>query len=392
MSRFILPGLTLFAFLGLSSAIVAQDVKGAVAEQKIAAQKIASEVRDVIDRSFKLERTDPIEAKIVLNRMIRRVEDSTDLFERERAPLLRQLDQRVSQINASVRANSAGSGSKILPRDLETPKYKPQVINPGGGVSQVAKGTIDSAKSAAQVHAEMVRGREKGILDSGLSRDRAFILVNADPIAFPSYWKELTKRRKDTVDQKMTEKEVAVLKALNSTMSVNFKDDKFKDAINYIQDKTGLSIIIDEASLRDANVDYEADTISLKINKAGVRTILKKVLGDKGLTYIIKEGTIQVMTHKKASEYTIVKTYQIDDLIAPSPQTQMMFGPFVAQMQMQQNAQQLANLIASTIQPDYWQPNGPGSIQFYAPTKSLVIRASAEMHYQLASPGLFGGR
>ena len=62
------------------------------------------------------------------------------------------------------------------------------------------------------------------------------------------------------------------------------------------------------------------------------------------------------------------------------------------QAKMMQNAQQLINLIQATIEPNYWQPNGPGTIAFFAPTKSLLIRASAEMHYQLGSPGMFGGR
>ena len=70
----------------------------------------------------------------------------------------------------------------------------------------------------------------------------------------------------------------------------------------------------------------------------------------------------------------------------------MQFGPFIAQAQMMQNAQQLILLIQQVIEPNYWQPNGPGSIVFYPPTKSLIIRASAEMHYQLGSPGIFGGR
>ena len=389
MTRFILPGLTLLAFLGHSSALVAQDAKGAAAAQKIAAEQIASRVRDTIDNSRKV---DSIEAKIALNRMRRQVENSTDLFERERTPLLRQLDQRLSQVDAASRGTGAGIGSKSPPRDLDTPKYKLPVNNPGSGPSEVASRFRDSAKKASDAHAELIQRREKGNLAIGLEREKFAVVVNADPISFPSYWKELTKRRKETVDQKMTEKEVAVLKALNSTMSVNYDGEKFKGVIGHLQDKTGLTIVIDEASLRDANVDYEADTVSFKIEKASVRFILKKVLGDKGLTYIIKEGAIQVMSPKKASEFTVTKTYQIDDLIAPSPQAQMMFGPFVAQMQMQQNAQQLANLIASTVSPDYWQPNGPGSITFFAPTKSLIIRASAEMHYQLASPGLFGGR
>jgi hypothetical protein len=107
------------------------------------------------------------------------------------------------------------------------------------------------------------------------------------------------------------------------------------------------------------------------------------------LTYIIKEGNIQVMTPKRASEYTVVRSYPVDDLVAPN-QFAMMFGPFAQHAQMLQNAQQLINMIQLTVEPSYWQPNGPGTITFYAPTKTLLIRASAEMHYQMGSPGLFG--
>ena len=104
---------------------------------------------------------------------------------------------------------------------------------------------------------------------------------------------------------------------------------------------------------------------------------------------IIKEGHLQVMTPKRAAEHTVVRAYPVDDLVAPN-QTTAMFGPFVQQAQMMQNAQQLVNLIQFSIEPSYWQPNGPGTITFFAPTKTLMIRASAEMHYQMSSPGLFG--
>ena len=67
-----------------------------------------------------------------------------------------------------------------------------------------------------------------------------------------------------------------------------------------------------------------------------------------------------------------------------------MFGRQMAgEMQAAQMAQQVISLLQSTIQPDYWQPNGPGSIVYFPATKSLVIRASAEMHYQLGQPGMF---
>ena len=65
-------------------------------------------------------------------------------------------------------------------------------------------------------------------------------------------------------------------------------------------------------------------------------------------------------------------------------------SPFVARAQMLANVQSLINTIQSTVEPSYWQPNGPGSIAFFEPTMSITIRASAEMHYQLGGTGRYG--
>jgi hypothetical protein len=388
MSRILMLGLGLLALSSFSIPASAQDLKELAARDKIEIEKLTQRVNDAIDFSRK---QDPIDARISLRSMVNQVKDSSvPLSASQRAALVSRLQTRIAAVESTRSSGTGGSTTKSPPRDPDFPKTRP-TTEPGRGVTDVAKDFRQGTRDAAMAHSETIRNREKANLKVLTEPDR-MLLVMADPIAFPPYWKELTKRREKMVGQQLTEKEVALLKTLNSTMSVDYKDDKFKGVISHLMDKTGLTIIMDEGSLRDQNIDYEADTVTFEVKKATVRTILKKILGDKGLTYIIKEGTIQVMTPKKAAEHTVVRTYQIDDLIAPSPQMQMMFGPFVAQLQMQQNAQQLANLIASTVAPESWQPNGPNSIQYFAPTKSLIIRASAEMHYQMSSPGLFGGR
>jgi hypothetical protein len=386
-SRILMPGLGLLALLTFSIPAFAQDLKDIAARDKIALEKLTQRVNDAVDFSRK---QDPIDARLALRRMVNEVTDSSaPLSATQRAALISRLQSGIAAAEARRTNGNGGGTTKSPPRDPDSPKSRP-TPDPRGGVSEVAKGFQKGAKDAAMTHSEMIRRREEGNLKVLNAHEMAIVI--ADPIAYPPYWKELTKRRKEMVEQKLTEKEVNLLKALNSTMSVEYKDDKFKAVIGHLMEKTGLTIIIDEGSLRDQNIDYDADTVTFEVKKATVRTILKKILGDKGLTYIIKEGTIQVMTPKKARESLVTRTYQIDDLVSPSPQMQMMFGPFITQLKMQQNAQQLANLIASMIEPDSWQPNGPNSIQFFAPTKSLIIRASAEMHYQLSSPGLFGGR
>ncbi len=388
MSRIILPGLALFTFFCFALIGSGQDLKDQAARQKIAADKLISQVKNALDQSRRLERTDPAEAKFMLRNMIARVNDSTDLLISDRASLKQQLQIRLNQVDDAARGRKIADDQ----RPLQTPpKSRPPVnSNPGGGAGSVAKGFIDSAKGAQKTNADLIREREKGILGVNMGIEKSLVLTDRE-IEFPPYWKELTKRRADMVNQKLTEKEIALLKTLNSVMSVDYDGEKFKAVISHIQDRTGLTILVDEPSLEDAGTNYDA-AVNLKAQKISVRMVLKKVLGDQKLTYIIKEGCIQVMTPKKAAENTVIRTYNVDDLIQPSQQMQQMFNPLLNEFQMRQNAMMLINLIQQSVEPSYWQPNGPGSIIFYPPTKSLVIRASAEMHYQLGSPGLFGGR
>ncbi|MBI2804556.1 MAG: hypothetical protein HYX68_06180 [Planctomycetes bacterium] len=384
-----------FAFLALFAFSVGaqDDLKDFAAKQRIAAQKLKVEVRDALDNARRLQKTDATEARFILERMIRRVQAASDLLtESDRTPLIRSLQAQLAQVHAATRAKRIIDDQRPPYRDPGRPRTTRPAADPNDGPISVAKRYIGPGKAAQQTYADLIRQRERNLNAIKLSIEKDPPIPTGDvPIAFPSYWKELTKRAKDRVSAKLTDKEKKVLKTLNSTISVEYEGDKFKTVIGALQDRTGLSIIIDEGSLKDANADYD-DPVNFKVQKVSVRTVLKKILGDKGLTYIIKEGAIQVMTPKKASEFLVTRTYQIDDLIAPDPQVQMMFGPFVAQFQMAQNAQQLINLIQMTIEPQYWQPNGPGSITFFFPTRSLVIRASTEMHYQLGSPGLFGNR
>ncbi|MBM3992596.1 MAG: hypothetical protein FJ303_00340 [Planctomycetes bacterium] len=386
MSRSILTIVAVFAVFGVASLASAQGVRDAALRQEIAIQKLMGRVDDAIKASYKQA---PTTAKAALLDLLDDVANSMDLLPTQRAQLRQRLQARLNGVNDTIRSKSSQE-PRPGTRDFDRPKIDRPPTGPSIGASGVAKTWIEPMSRDQKIHADLIRQREAGIQGLNMGIEKSGVLTDRE-ITFPSYWRELTKAREKTVGPQLTDKEVKLLKTLNSVMSVEYDNDKFKAVLNHIQEKTGLAIIVDEGSMRDAMVDYD-DPVTFKIGKVSVRTILKKILGDKSLTYIIKEGTIQVMTPKKASEYTVVRTYQVDDLIAPSPQMQMMFGPFVAQAQMQQNAQMLINLIQSTVSPDYWQPNGPGSIVFFPPTKSLIIRASAEMHYQMSSPGLFGGR
>ncbi len=383
MSRIILA---CAALLGLALTVSqAQDLAEIRARQKVAAEKLTGQVDKAIQDSRKMPADD---AKFLLRQVLREVKDSRDLPDADRTAMARRLQVRLDQVNGDERGDTVRQNQKPLSDPPGGKKFQipEQPGRGGGGSSSVAKDFINSTKSVSNASADNIRKQQEGRL--AVNREIERVLPMDKDINFPSNWKEISERRKSMVSQRLTEKEVKLLKTLNSTLSVKYDKDSFKAVINHLQDRTGLDIIIDEGSMRDANVDYD-DTVTFKVEKASVRTVLKKILGDKGLTYIIKEGAIQVMTPKKASEYTVVRSYPIGDLITPVT-ANAMFPPYMKQLQKQQSAQQIINLIMSMTGQDYWQPNGPGNIAYFPATDSLLIRASSEMHYQLASPGLFG--
>ncbi len=380
MSRIHMSILMFAAFAGFSHGVRAYDeLERAIARQAVAKQKLTAEVSDAISRSRKLEKTELADARALLERTLQRVKDSQDiLLDSERAPLVRQLQTRLGELNEAVRQRRIEQEAKNA-GITERPK---RPTESSSGVNGGAKNFIDGVKGAQGSTQSTVRDREKAITKIA-NRSLDMAMVSDEPIQFPKYWAKLTEERKKMFGPKLTETEVKVLKTLNSTISVEYKADEFQAVLNHLQEKTGLSLIMDEASMQDLNLDYK-DPVTVSFKKVTVRTALKKILGDKGLTYIIKEGALQVMTPKKASEYTVIRSYPIDGLVAPN-QMAMMFGPFVARQAMLNNAQQIVNLIQSTVEPSYWQPNGPGVIVFDEITKSLMIRASAEMHYSIPS-------
>jgi hypothetical protein len=181
----------------------------------------------------------------------------------------------------------------------------------------------------------------------------------------------------------LTKEEKALLKMLNSTLSVDFNKMPFKDVLDFIQEKTGdppkLRIFVDEASLKDAGIEYDSP-VTFKQKSLTVRTILRKILADRGLTYVVMDAAVQVMTPEKARSIMITRSYPIQDLVGVFD---MRWGPWAARAQLIQNVNGLIGMI---VEPGSWKinnPEAPGTITFHEPTMSLIIRNSAEMHNQM---------
>lgn len=384
MSRLLLAG---GLFLTGVACLSADDIDRILGRDKLAAEKLLSDASAALSDSVKLEKTSPGVAVLLLEKRIGELREASFLPEVERSAWIGKLQARLRSVQDTLHAAKLAAEEKAT-RDAEEVfrKMREAERKKGSGVSSTAKAYLGSVKDQVEA-AERLR-REGASRTLSVFRDiEATATIIPGVVEFPKHWARITDSPYRGSGKKLHPKEVALLKTLNSTMSADFDMRRLREVIDYIQEKTGIAIFMDKLTLEEAGVDYDTP-VTFKAPRASVRTILKKILAENNLTYIIKEGALQVMTPQKAREQMVVRTYPVSDILGNIADPR--FDPYTARAIMYSNVMGLVKTLQSAIDPALWDINGgPGSIMFHEPTMSLIVRAPAEMHYMLGGGSMF---
>jgi hypothetical protein len=381
-----------------------QPLETARRTTEVAAQKVEAEVRDALKAAQK--QTDLSQAAGILKKALTKIENDTALSEERRAPLVRMLKDRVrvtealatkstaaAQIQAIKRAAADSRQAAQDERTREQEKLQGQLreINSllksgktgeaslqAGELVRLFRNSSPAAAASARVTATKDQIASNRDLQSEADRRRLAAIRSVEKSALPPVgdyelpkdWREKTKRR--TAGPVMTAKEKAILQALDTPINATFKDSHFQDVIRYLATFSGQPIILDKQALEEAGVTYDS-LVSLDAKGLTMRTVLRKILGDVGLTYVIREEAIQVTTPVKAENMLVTKVYYIGDLIVS--------GALPAR-----SVRRMIELIQETVEPRSWQANGGKAAIFYDPgTMSLVIKQSAEFQSVIAN-------
>lgn len=387
----------------------------------VAGQRLESEVRGALQQSQRLAATQPDKAVDRLKAALAKLDDDSALPEERRQSLRRVLERRIKDIETGADAKALDEKQVQAAirrfenkKDLEAKDAENEKVRVGlGRILDLQKnGKFAEAKREADELARQFPGHQAAqnmILTvsafdqvasaRSLKHDKEERMVGAlrdidrsatpprGDIEFPKDWKERTKGRTASRVQ-LSAREKAILRALDTLVTVNFKDDKFQDVMEYLSTVTGQPILLSKSDLNDAGVTYESP-VSLAARNVTVRTILRKVLGEFGLTYVVKDQAIQVVSALKARDMMVTRAYYIGDLITsrggPGDPLTYFYGPGIGQLAMMQNIASIMSMVQTSIDPQSWQANGgPGAIYFHAPTLSIVIKQSAEVHAMIA--------
>jgi hypothetical protein len=371
---------------------------------EVAAQKVEAEIRDALKAVQK--QTDPARAVDLLRKTLTQVENDTILPAEQRASLKRMLQDRIRVTEAEAKQQGAAATDRAVKqaqedsrriaqdqRTREQEKTQRQVgrINEmlkngqtgeaslqagelvrryrGGSPAVGASARVTGTKEQVAANRDLKTEQDRRRLAAMREVDKSALPPVGD-YELPKDWKEKTKRR--TAGPVMTAKEKAILQALDTPITVSFQNSPFQDVIRYLATLTGQPILLDKQALDEAGVTYESQ-VTLETKGMTMRTVLRKILGDLGLAYVVREEAIQVTTPLKAESMLVTKVYYVGDLVSQ--------GGLPSR-----NARRLIEMIQSTVEPRSWQANGGKANIVYDPaTGSLIVKQSAEFQSVIAN-------
>jgi hypothetical protein len=344
---------------------------------KIETQRLEKQVQDGRMKAYRLFRKDPEEAFDVLKELIGTLRKDTVLPEQRRSALLAVVERDLGSVRALA------SVRRVVEPAAEAPRIE-QRRAPDPRVAEGARSAYDTAAKRIQQmnrsvgEARNVRERRNDRHTATMARvDNAAVPPRSD-YDLPDDWLEKSKRRSPAA--KLTENEKAILEALKKPIKVDYNMETLQSVIDHLSRQMGQDIQLDKQALEEANVTYDTP-ITLRFNNAvSARTVLKRVLADVGMTYVIRKETIEVTTLARAKEMMTVRTYYIGDLMGVvSPLLPAVANDFQMIQAMGIILQEIQN-----IEPESWEgKGGAGTVTFDPVRMVIVVKQSAEVHYML---------
>jgi len=379
--------------LALTAPLAAQSPKPLL---DVAARSAEAEIRMMLKEAQRLASTDPAKATEKLRVVQQKLDADRALPADRREQLNRIIADRLRVVATGPITEEQ---IPIAPRNLDAEQKTAELARLRSGLEDAdALRKSGQVEAANQRFAELLKNfshdvvakteiigqqtiarkaefdairqdKERGALAALNSVDRAGVMPRSD-VEFPKDWKEKIARRKS--DTAPTAEELRILRALETTTDARFKESRLEDTVDYLSTLIGLPIIIDKAALDDLKLTYDTPVNFAVKKPVAARTALRAILRGLGLTYVVREGAVFVTTVERARAYLVTKTYSVADLVTPLG----FFDPNDEAL----NVTMLIDTIVHMIDPQSWDfGGGPGMIRYYPPTRSIIVRQSAEI-------------
>ncbi|MGD9721940.1 MAG: DUF4974 domain-containing protein [Pirellulales bacterium] len=164
----------------------------------------------------------------------------------------------------------------------------------------------------------------------------------------------------------------ALRAALDKPVSVDIGELALQDLVKLLGEHQ-VDAYLDTKALEEAGLDTDTPVRPIKLTEISLRSVLDLVLANLDLTYVLRDGKLQITTTDVASQELITRIYRVEDLVRVKDAAGNERDDFDA----------LMNLIANTAKPDTWENvGGPGSMSGFQGT--LVVSQTENVHDEIA--------
>jgi len=379
------------------------------------AQKLEAEIKVNFQDADLLKRTNPEAARDRLRKIQLLLEENVDtLPQAKRTAYLDEASRKINQITAgAVVARKADEQALEKAKLVDAFKAKLAADNAKAQFAQGPSVQIAMAQQTYRAQQMALVNRDKQQQTNQLQQ-QLYYKTPVNPLAVP-------------------ERDIRIMKALDSYLNVDLKQQPMKEVFDYLELKTqgDLSFILDVQGLKEFRIEdpealFNNEPITKKYKKMKVRTLMHLILGERGMAYYLEDGNVFLTKDAKIAKKLIVRMYPCANLVggqafidqavselgmynppqgggnrpgmnpgmqppgpAVDPDAKLVFGPKGKVLNL--NVDGLMNQIRGTIEPDHWQGGeggGPASMLFIPAAGALQIRCSLEVHYLIMASGI----
>ena len=400
-------GLAWLALLGaaIPSITLADDPPGKLLEETTARIKLAKDALKInIDAAISKAGKLPADAGIiVLQSAENEVNEAAFLTPDEKKAFLASLSSKRKGLESGS-PNTPATPAKFPPSnsDLQANERIREELNiikalDKAGETAKAKGRLKAlmekypnnsalmAYATVSTRQESVKDQNKASADrasnssaamKGIETSAGNVPTNNSGVAYDKdHWNKISdpeKGRKPTgsVTNNLTKKEKDYLRILDqaTTSDFNLNETSFDQVLKMLEKELGFPLIISKATMEEVRVAYDTKLTYQIPKNVSKRTLLKGVLAELGMTYILKGELVQVVSFIQAKNEVRVGILDVATLVSTG-----------------RNIEDLVKLIKSTVEPDSWDTSGGVGTITIRPPGTLIIKNSAEVIYQLGA-------
>ncbi len=392
--------------------------------QKVEDQKAESDVKIAIQDAERQAKTNPVKAARALKSMLESLDVSASISGETRKTLTAMLTDKIAVLEGrpvtpreSAAKTDPASGKIKLDKKTLVEDSATEVKAVNDGLREILKLKKENREREAErviaglgkaypnnpavislQSKENFNTRVEDALEFSRQQDKRITLALNDvaksslpaigDVEFPDRekWSRIKKRNQSIP---LSEKEKKIIEALNKPVTVDWNNKMLEEALQEISTKIDQNLFIDKKSVTDITGQGFDLTkpVSLQAKGVSARTALRQMLSSVGMTFVVKDDAIQVMSIEKARDLLVTRVYYLGDLaqgIGPfgGPNA----GPLVNMQNTLQAVELVMKAIQTSIDPMCWKTNGgPCTITFHYPSMSIIVRASAEVHNSLSS-------